>query len=60
MNRGAWWSIVHRTARVGHDLVTKTATFLNIGKFYYYMQKTCFKNFKYDDVLGVLQDNLDD
>ena len=46
--------------RVGHDLATKTATFLNIGKFYYYMQRTCFKNFKYDDVLGVLQDNLDD
>ena len=23
MNRGAWWAMVHRVARVGHDLVTK-------------------------------------
>ena len=60
IDRGAWWSIVHGSQRVGHDLVTKTAKFLNIGKCYYYIQRTCFKNFKYDDVLGVLQDNLGD
>ena len=23
MDRGAWWAIVHRVARMGHDLVTK-------------------------------------
>ena len=25
LDRGAWWSTVHRVTRVGHDLVTETA-----------------------------------
>ena len=28
MDRGAWQAIVHRSQRVGHDLVTKQLPFL--------------------------------
>ena len=30
MDRGAWWAIVHGTARVGHELPTNSKTVLKI------------------------------